>query len=613
MDKTWDIYDHFRKKFKRKEIRNILAVSGAIKIILSDKEKYCVKTDLSWKEVSRDKKTLLAVIRAIYSQNNVEIFDNKDLKKTISELNTEDYSTLIEFIEKNPTTKNAVKFCSNVIITSDTQLSEYKYYTPNNVFDVPLCMFDIESPSTIVNYFNGESRLLTDILNNKTENISYYGQDINEDVFKIGQLISYLTTGNKDNIRLGDSIREPAFIKNNELCKFDYSITIPPFSMPLNKQDIENDKFNRFIYGIPKRVSLNSDWIIIQHILASIKDGGKGAVLLPLGALYRSGAESIIRKKIITDDIIDAIVKLPPGIFSYTGIATCWIIFNRNKPMERKNKIQFIDLSEFTVDSDRRSKTISKEGIRLASKFYKNNEECSLISTFVSLTKIEGFEYDLNAFDHIKLEKLYSKFDDIKMIELSKVAKIRRGVQISRGKLDSLSVAEDRTHYLVNLGNIDEQNKIKLEENDRIKAESRWIDLYEVEKGDILITSRGSLFKVALVDENIENAIVSSNLFLIRVNKEKYRPEILKFFLDSDIGKKLIDGITKGSVVSSISNKDLENFLIPDIPLEDQEEAVLLINESRNKYEGAIKSAKREYQESQDKINKMLGLKNRQE
>lgn len=283
------------------------------------------------------------------------------------------------------------------------------------------------------------------------------------------------------------------------------------------------------------------------------------------------------------------------------------MIFDKDKPIERKNKIQFIDLTEFIVDLDRRSKIVSEEGVKIASKLYRNNEESS-ISTFINLEKIEEKNYDLNAFDYIELEKLYAEFDGINMIELSKIVKIRRGVQITRGKLDSINTGEGRNHYLIGLGNIGEEGKITLEESDKIKAEDRWIDLYEVKKGDILITSRGSLFKVAIVDQNISNAIVSSNLFLIRVNKDKYKPEVLKFFLDSDIGKELIKGITKGSIVSSISNKDLERFLIPNIHFKDQKEAILLINHAEKKYEEAIKKAEEEYKASKNNINKLLNL-----
>lgn len=51
------------------------------------------------------------------------------------------------------------------------------------------------------------------------------------------------------------------------------------------------------------------------------------------------------------------------------------MIFDKDKPIERKNKIQFIDLTEFIVDLDRRSKIVSEEGVKMASKLYRNNEE----------------------------------------------------------------------------------------------------------------------------------------------------------------------------------------------------------------------------------------------
>jgi hypothetical protein len=78
--------------------------------------------------------------------------------------------------------------------------------------------------------------------------------------------------------------------------------------------------------------------------------------------------------------------------------------------------------------------------------------------------------------------------------------------------------------------------------------------------------------------------------------------------LESEIGGELLEGIKKGSIIKSISNKDLEGFLIPNIPIAVQEEATKLIYESQKRYEEAIKKAKEEQQEEEKQIVRMLKL-----
>lgn len=74
---------------------------------------------------------------------------------------------------------------------------------------------------------------------------------------------------------------------------------------------------------------------------------------------------------------------------------------------------------------------------------------------------------------------------------------------------------------------------------------------------------------MALVDEDIRG-IVSANLFIIRTYEDKYIPEILKYYFESELGQRLIEGIIKGTAIKSIAYKDIETLLVPDIPVEVQ-------------------------------------------
>lgn len=186
---------------------------------------------------------------------------------------------------------------------------------------------------------------------------------------------------------------------------------------------------------------------------------------------------------------------------------------------------------------------------------------------------------------------------------------IRRGVQLNKNRLDVLNNEKNRSHYVVSLGNI-YNGKIVLDEASKIGVEDRWIDLYQLQEGDIVLTSKGSSFKTALVDESIKNAIISANLSFIRVNRDKYDPVVLKYYLDSEQGREIIETLLKGSTtIRSLSTKDLEGLMIPNIDLEKQEKLKWKIIKSRNEYLASISYAEDVYEQKLKEINEEMNIR----
>jgi type I restriction enzyme M protein len=88
-----------------------------------------------------------------------------------------------------------------------------------------------------------------------------------------------------------------------------------------NDVNVANDPYGRFGYGIPP--AKNGDYAFLLHILASLKNTGKGAVIHPHGVLFRGNAEADIRKRIIRQGFIKGIIGLPANLFYGTGIPAC--------------------------------------------------------------------------------------------------------------------------------------------------------------------------------------------------------------------------------------------------------------------------------------------------
>ena len=146
-----------------------------------------------------------------------------------------------------------------------------------------------------------------------------------------------------------DTLRSPAFTDSSTsgLATFDCVIANPPFSLKKWGRELwKADPWSRAKFGIPP--ANYGDYAFVQHMIASMTTTGNGrmAVVLPQGALFRESAEGRIRRALLNSDLIEAVIGLAPNLFYGTQLAGCVVVLRRKKPVERKNKVLFIDASK---------------------------------------------------------------------------------------------------------------------------------------------------------------------------------------------------------------------------------------------------------------------------
>lgn len=147
----------------------------------------------------------------------------------------------------------------------------------------------------------------------------------------------------------------------------------------------------RFDYGIPGNGIGN--YLFIQHILSSLGKQGKASVILPRGVLSREGDEGQIRKKIIEDDLIEAVIEIAPKLFYNVSIPVVIMIFNRNK--YHKNKILFIDASR-EYEAKRGQNFLQPEHIDRIVCAYRSLEDEEGFAKIVSIEEIAKKNYNLS-------------------------------------------------------------------------------------------------------------------------------------------------------------------------------------------------------------------------
>ena len=129
-------------------------------------------------------------------------------------------------------------------------------------------------------------------------------------------------------IENGDTLEDPLILENGQVRKFDRVLANPPFSQNYSRA---NMKFpSRFREWCPE-TGKKADLMFVQHMLASLKPDGHMATIMPHGVLFRGGKEKLIREIFINDDVIEAIISLPPGLFYGTGIPACVLVLQQEQ------------------------------------------------------------------------------------------------------------------------------------------------------------------------------------------------------------------------------------------------------------------------------------------
>jgi type I restriction enzyme M protein len=219
-----------------------------------------------------------------------------------------------------------------------------------------------------------------------------YGQEINRNAWMIAKLNAVFHGEDDHHIVLGDTLRKPLLVNGNELQRFDVVVSNPPFSLKdWGWEQARHDAFNRFAYGIPPKT--RGDYAFIQHMVASMNTAaGRMAIIVPHGVLFRGGGEDEIRRNLLKDNLLDAVIGLPPKMFYSSAISAVILVFRKTRGDEA---VLFIDSSrEFLAT--RKLNSFRDEDIgRLVAVFQQRIEQRGY-SRLVSQAEIAANDFNLN-------------------------------------------------------------------------------------------------------------------------------------------------------------------------------------------------------------------------
>ena len=175
--------------------------------------------------------------------------------------------------------------------------------------------------------------------------LKLYGQELNLIPSAIARINMFMHNVDEFLIVQGDTLDSPQILENDELKQFDVIMANPPYSVKKWSQaKWMNDSFGRNIWGTPPQGC--ADYAFQQHIMKSLNpETGRCVVLWPHGVLFRD-SEADIRRRMIEEDYVDAVIGLGKNLFYNSSMESCLLVCRMKKPKERKDKIIFIDAKE---------------------------------------------------------------------------------------------------------------------------------------------------------------------------------------------------------------------------------------------------------------------------
>lgn len=273
-------------------------------------------------------------------------------------------------------------------------------------------------------------------LGNQDTSYTLCGQDVLS-VKQARARVSALIIGeNNLNIQSGDFFRAPAFTQDDRhLNKFDIvvaqgALTVDGYGDLLNIED----PYDRFHRGLPPKA--RGEYVLLSHIAESLDErSGRAAAIFTLGTLFREGAEAIIRKQLIEENLIDAVIELPPKVIEGVPQSTAILILRKSRPSPH---IFFINAS-LEFEPGKSQNRLTNSSLELISSLYLNRIEKPYLSRHVSLEEVRNNNYNLQVLRYIDNHKRAHESHGLGDYAAARIVLVQELASVSEAIDDTLS------------------------------------------------------------------------------------------------------------------------------------------------------------------------------
>ena len=304
-----------------------------------------------------------------------------------------------------------------------------EFYTPHEVSQVlaKIVTIDAEGAGSQFRVYDptmGSGSLLLTVQKelphgDEAGSVDFYGQELNTTTYNLARMNLMMHGVNYRNMELKRADTLDADWPFDEKdgaqipLKFDAVVANPPYSQNWNIKDVDREKDTRFKgYGVAP--ASKADYAFVLHGLYHLDKAGTMAIVLPHGVLFRGASEGKIRKNIIDNNLLDAVIGLPANLFYGTSIPTCVLVFKGREARQNKD-VLFIDASN-EFEKGKNQNKLTPDNINKIIDTYRNRENVEKYSHVASLAEIKENDYNLN------IPRYVDTFEEEEVIPLSEVA-----------------------------------------------------------------------------------------------------------------------------------------------------------------------------------------------
>ncbi len=273
--------------------------------------------------------------------------------------------------------------------------SKGQFYTPAEVSRVVAKVVGIgrqtRQDETVYDAASGSGSLLLKAAAEAPRGMTIYGQEKDNVTWALSKMNMILHGNETAEIYKGNTITDPQLTNGTRLKTFDYVVMNPPFSDKAWSNGLGED-YGRFEYGRPPEK--NGDYAFLLHALTSLKSGGKAAVILPHGVLFRGNAEGNIRRELLKHGFIKGVIGLPANLFYGTGIPACIVVLDKENAVGRTG-VFMVDASKGFIKDGAKNRLRDQDIHRIVDTFNKQIE-IDRYSRMVPMSEIADPKNDYN-------------------------------------------------------------------------------------------------------------------------------------------------------------------------------------------------------------------------
>lgn len=331
---------------------------------------------------------------------------------------------------------------------SDAGKKAGEFYTPKQVSKLLAQLAAPQPSDRICDPTCGSGGLLIEaaalVETQGSSDFALFGQEANGSTWALARMNMFLHGKDAARIEWGDTLNSPALVEADRLMRFNVVVANPPFSLDKwGGTEVEADRYSRFWRGLPPKSK--GDYAFISHMIeTALPQEGRVAVVVPHGVLFRGGAEGRIRRALIEENLLDAVIGLPGNLFPTTSIPVAILVFDRAREKggarEKCRNVLFIDASR-DYQSGKNQNALTETHLDTILATFRKRKAKDKYAHLASLKEIADNDFNLN------IPRYVDTFEEEEEID---VAAVEQEIERLEGEL--VEVRQRMKQYLKELG-----------------------------------------------------------------------------------------------------------------------------------------------------------------